>query len=324
MTSDCNFPNDNTWQMRIAIIGTGALACLFGARLSRYADVFMLGSWRRGIESINDSGIRIEDACNVEKYPVQAYFKSATIPNADCVLILVKSWQTIAAGSAAIEIIDDEGLVITLQNGLGNFEQLVRRLGVGRVVAGVTTQGAELLGPGHIRYAGGGNTYLGNNTYQEVHLENLIKVFNLAGFPIVITDNLQGLVWGKLAVSAGINAITALMHVRNGKLLSNPESEQLMIAAAHETADVAVAKGINIPYDVSEEVRDVASLTAENRSSMLQDVLRGAPTEIDYINCAVAKIGKSLGVPVPVNVKLCKLVRSSLRGRPYEDIDLSL
>ena len=310
--------------MRIAIIGTGALACLFGARLSRYADVFMLGSWMRGIDSINDRGIRIDDACNVEKYPVQAYLKSATIPNADCVLILVKSWQTIAAGSAALEIIDDEGLVITLQNGLGNFEQLSRCLGVERVVAGVTTQGAELLGPGHIRYAGGGNTYLGKNTYKEIQLENLIKAFNMAGFPIVVTDDLQGLVWGKLAVSSGINAITALLHVRNGELLSNPESEQLMIAAAHETANVAVAKGIKIPYDVTEEVRDVASSTAENRSSMLQDVLRGSPTEIECINCAVAKIGKSLGIPVPVNEKLCKLVRSSLRGKPYEYIDLSI
>ena len=310
--------------MRIAIIGTGALACLFGARLSRYADVFMLGSWIRGIDSINDRGIRIDDACNVEKYPVQAYFKSATIPNADCVLILVKSWQTIAAGSAALEIIDDEGLVITLQNGLGNFEQLSRCLGVERVVAGVTTQGAALLGPVHIRYAGGGNTYLGKNTYKEIQLENLIKAFNMAGFPIVVTDDLQGLVWGKLAVSSGINAITALLHVRNGELLSNPESEQLMIAAAHETANVAVAKGIKIPYDVTEEVRDVASLTAENRSSMLQDVLRGSPTEIEFINCAVAKIGKSLGIPVPVNEKLCKLVRSSLRGKPYEYIDLSI
>ena len=310
--------------MRIAIIGTGALACLFGARLSRYADVFMLGSWMRGIDSINDRGIRIDDACNVEKYPVQAYLKSATIPNADCVLILVKSWQTIAAGSAALEIIDDEGLVITLQNGLGNFEQLSRCLGVQRVVAGVTTQGAELLGPGHIRYAGGGNTYLGKNTYKEIQLENLIKAFNMAGFPIVVTDDLQGLVWGKLAVSSGINAITALLHVRNGELLSNPESEQLMIAAAHETANVAVAKGIKIPYDVTEEVRDVASSTAENRSSMLQDVLRGSPTEIEFINCAVAKIGKSLGIPVPVHEKLCKLVRSSLRGKPYEYIDLSI
>ena len=97
-----------------------------------------------------------------------------------------------------------------------------------------------------------------------------------------------------------------------------------MIAAAHETANVAVAKGIKIPYDVTEEVRDVASLTAENRSSMLQDVLRGSPTEIEFINCAVAKIGKSLGIPVPVNEKLCKLVRSSLRGKPYEYIDLSI
>jgi len=310
--------------MRIAIIGTGALACLFGARLSAHADVFMLGSWVRGIDSINDRGVRVEDQCDLEKYPVQAYLKSATIPNADCVLILVKSWQTIAAGPAALEIIDDGGLVITLQNGLGNFERLTRCLGVRRVVAGVTTQGAELLGPGHIRYAGGGNTYLGTNTYKEVHLEKLIKIFEMAGFPIVVTDDLQGLVWGKLAVSSGINAITALLHVRNGELLSNSESEQLMIAAAYETAAVAMAQGIEIPYDVSEEVRDVASLTSVNRSSMLQDVLRGAPTEIDYINCAVAKIGKSLGVPVTVNTKLCKLVRSSLIGKQDEDIDLSI
>jgi len=112
-------------------------------------------------------------------------------------------------------------------------------------------------------------------------------------------------------VSSGINAVTALLRVRNGELLANPDSEQLMTAAAIETAAVALAKGIKIPYDVSERAREVASLTSENRSSMLQDVLRGVPTEIDFINCAVARIGISLGVPVPVNTILCKLVRSA-------------
>ena len=310
--------------MRIAIIGTGALACLFGARLSPHADVFMLGSWMLGIESINDRGIRVEDAYHIENVSVQAYLRSDTIPKADYILILVKSWQTVEAGSAALEIVGDEGFVITLQNGLGNFEKLSRCLGEDRVVAGVTTQGAELLGPGHVRYAGGGNTYLGRNTYKGDHLAKLITVFELASFPIVVTDDLQGLIWGKLAVSSGINAITALLRVRNGEILSNSKSEQLMIAAATETAEVAVAKGINIPYDVSEQVREVAALTSENRSSMLQDILRGAPTEIDSINCAVAKIGKSLGVPVPVNTILCKLVRASSIGERHEDIYLSV
>ncbi len=297
--------------MRIAIIGTGALACLFGARLRPHTDVFMVGSWVQGIESINARGVRIEDTCKEEKVWVQAHLKSEKIPTVDYILILVKSWQTSSAGSVALKMIGDHGLVITLQNGLGNFERLSRYLGVERLVAGVTTQGAELVGPGHIRYAGGGDTYLGTTTYKRDRLSKLVKVFETAGFPIVITDDLQGLVWGKLAVSSGINAVTALLRVRNGELLANSDSEQLMTAAAIETAAVALAKGIKIPYDVSERAREVASLTSENRSSMLQDVLRGAPTEIDFINCAVARIGISLGVPVPVNTILCKLVRSA-------------
>ena len=134
-----------------------------------------------------------------------------------------------------------------------------------------------------------------------------------AGFEVHAASDLLSLMWGKLVVNTGINALTALLEVRNGELLESSHSRSLMNAAAMETARVAEAKGIKLPYDdPTQEVEGVASRTAENESSMLQDIHRGAPTEVDAINGAVVREGERLGVPTPVNWTLWKLMRSKV------------
>ena len=111
-------------------------------------------------------------------------------------------------------------------------------------------------------------------------------------------------------MNAGINALTAILRDRpNGRLLERPEALTLLEAAANEVASVARAKGIELPFpDAAAEARRVARATASNLSSMLQDVLRGAPTEIDAINGAVVREGARLGVPTPANETLLRLL----------------
>jgi 2-dehydropantoate 2-reductase len=134
-----------------------------------------------------------------------------------------------------------------------------------------------------------------------------------------LTGALDGLLWGKLAVSAGINALTALLDIPNGELLARPDASELMLAAARETESVAAAKGIELPFEAAERVRAVAELTAGNHSSMLQDMRRGAPTEIEAINCAITREAVRQGVPAPVNDLLCKLLRAARGGEKNHD-----
>jgi 2-dehydropantoate 2-reductase len=132
-----------------------------------------------------------------------------------------------------------------------------------------------------------------------------------AGFVVKVLDNVQSLVWGKLVASSAINPLTALLQVKNGELLENPPARELMGELARETAAVAKMLGVILPFaDPVRAVENVAQRTAENLSSMLQDILRGAPTEIDAINGAVVQIAEKKNLHVPVNRTIWRLVNA--------------
>lgn len=211
----------------------------------------------------------------------------------------------------AAQILAPDGIAVTIQNGLGNLEKISAAVGANRAALSVTTQGATLIGPGHVRHVGGGPTQIGATPETRKRLEGVVALFEKAGFETRLANDVESLLWGKLAVNCGINALTAILRAPNGELLARHDAEELMIRAAEECDAVACAKGITLDFaDAQERVREVARLTATNRSSMLQDLLRDAPTEIDAINGAVAREGARLGVPTPTNEQLWHLVRA--------------
>ncbi|MFQ5921801.1 MAG: ketopantoate reductase family protein [Anaerolineales bacterium] len=295
----------------ILIVGTGAMAGLFGGRLASHAEVTLLGRWTAGLEALRTRGIRLQENGETITASVTATDDPSECKGAQSALVLVKSWQTEAAGNMLAECLAPEGVALTLQNGLGNIEVLEAAIGAARAALGVTTSGARQLGPGTVRAGGAGPTYVAPHP----RLEPLVDLLETAGFEVHAASDLVSLVWGKLAVNAGINALTALLEVRNGELLERPHARLLMNEAAIETTRVAEAQGIQLPYDdPSHEVEEVAKRTAENESSMLQDIRRGAPTEVDAINGAVVREGERRGVPTPVNWSLWNLVRAKVDG----------
>jgi 2-dehydropantoate 2-reductase len=293
----------------ILIVGTGALATLFAARLSAAnMGVTMLGSWQAGLEALCKGGASLVDLDGVEcAYPVHATDDPADCRGARLALVLVKGWQTERAARQLYTCLDEDGLALTLQNGLGNREILVGALDQQRVALGVTTIGATLLAPGLARLGGDGPVTI------EAHprLGPLKAILQAAGFAVNVVEDARSLVWGKLVISAAINPMTALLRLPNGELLQRPAARSLMGELAREAAAVARAVGVGLPFEgVESAVEEVARRTSANHSSMLQDVLRGAPTEIDAICGAIVRAGEAAGLPTPVNRVVWKLVKA--------------
>ena len=293
----------------ILLVGTGALSTLFAARLSEAGHhVSMLGTWKDGLHSLNQNGARISEANGKERaFQVHATDNPGDLSDVKHAIILVKSWQTKRVAEKLKGILAPDGIVLTLQNGLGNREALARDLGTERVALGVTTTGATLLGPGHAKVGGEGVISLEQNQA----LGPLEAALRSSNFNLQIVDDARSLIWGKLVINAAINPLTALLRVPNGELLSHPWARKAMSALAHEAAQVADAEHVKLPFsNPIEAVEEVARKTSKNLSSMFQDVRRGAPTEIDAICGAVTERGRKHGVDTPYNRSCWQLVRA--------------
>lgn len=293
----------------ILIVGTGALATLFAARLSKAGNrITMLGMWKEGLSALRSNGIRFVDA-NGHEHHFEVY---ATDNPRECLgtkyaLVLVKAWQTERAAQQLSECLADDGLAVTLQNGLGNYETLIQRLRMDRVALGSTTTGATLLGPGLAKAGGEGIISIERNQA----IGPLEEALRSAKFNVNIVNDARSLIWGKLVINAAINPLTALLRVPNGKLLERPSAREMLRVLASETARVAEAENIDLPFpNPVAAVEDVALKTAANHSSMLQDVLRGAPTEIDAICGAVVKTAQRHNIDTPANWACWKLIKA--------------
>jgi 2-dehydropantoate 2-reductase len=296
--------------MQIVIIGAGALGGVVGFHLAAQADVTLVDPWVEHVAVINRDGLRCEIDGVEQVRRVRAVSDPAAAGPAAVALVLVKAQQTPWAAGAAQTLLALDGVAYTLQNGLGNAETLAAVLGAERVGQGVTSVGATLLGPGRVRCAGLGPTTLGAQPNPTLAAE-LAAACAAAGLPASVSADLDGLVWGKLLVNVAINALTALLRVPNGALASIAPAREVLTAAVAEAAAVAAARGISLPYaDPVARALEVVEATATNRSSMLQDVLRGAATEIATINGAIVREGARLGVPTPVNWSLTRLVEA--------------
>jgi 2-dehydropantoate 2-reductase len=299
--------------MKILIVGTGALAVLFAARLTQAGlGVTMLGTWQTGLKALDQDGARlVGTAGNEQRFPVHVTDDPHDCRGVKYAVVLVKSWQTERAAGQLAACLAEDGLSLTLQNGLGNREILANKLGAGRVVLGTTTIGATLLGPGLVEPGGEGILSIEAHTGFDPLREALI----LAGFELEIVKDARSLVWGKLVINSAINPLTALLRVPNGELLARPTARKLMHALAKETTAVALSEKVKLAFsDPVALVEGVAHNTAVNHSSMYQDIQRGAPTEIDSICGAVTRIGKRNNVPTPNNEVCWQLVHALVQS----------
>ncbi len=299
--------------MKILILGAGAMGSLFGARLSgTSASVTLYSTNREHMEAIGRNGLQIEELDGTTRtFPLTTCSEIDRLPrDPDLVLVVVKTYATDAAVESVKGLCSPSTIFLTLQNGIGNWERIAEITGKDAVLAGSTAQGATLLGPGRIRHGGNGPTYIGEPggpPSERVH--RIVALLREAGLVADPSDNVERLIWEKLIINVGINAITGLTGIRNGAIAEMLEASELCTSAVEEAIIIAGAKGFPIGMEMIERVISVAGATGRNRSSMGQDVDKKKKTEIDSINGAIVRYGKQLGIPTPVNYTLTSLIR---------------
>lgn len=313
--------------MKIAVVGPGAMGCLFGAMLSQAGhELWLIDRDSKRASQLAREGLLITGVEGETRATPHATDRATDVGVADLVLIAVKSYDTAGAADSARPLVGPTTTVLTLQNGVGNLEVLTAQLGADRVIGGATAQAATLLGPGRVNHAGVGETIIGEpGGGESTRVTEFSSLLSRAGLPTTVTTDLPAVLWGKLTVNAGINAVATLAQVPNGAILDSPALRQAMRSAAGEAAAVGEASGFRaVAADMVKYTEDICRQTAKNTNSMLQDVRRQRRTEIDAINGAVVQQGEAVGVTAPTNRLLATLVRGleqthSVRIEPRED-----
>lgn len=306
--------------MKFGILGAGAMGCLFGGHLAEAGhEVVLVDIWKDHIDAINQRGLIIT---GISGDRTITNIKGKTNPEdagiCDVVIVFVKSTHTLTAIEGAISMIGTDTAVITLQNGVGNVDSMAQVVNPAQILAGVTSHGAALTGPGDVKHAGKGDSKLGELSGEITdRAKTIAEALTMAGLKTETTDNVIGIIWSKLLINVGINALTAILGVTNGRLVEIKPSEEILEDAVKEALMVTKTKGIKILYDDAiSHTKNVCRLTSQNKSSMLQDVINGRQTEIDFINGAIVKEGKALGIQTPTNELLYKLIKAiELRGK---------
>lgn len=309
---------------KIAILGIGAMGCLFAALLEPVAEPVLIGSWPEQIAAIRKEGLRLEHPDGREsRHHLKITDNLQEVGQVSLALVLVKSRQTGNAAAAAAELLRPDGLALTLQNGLNNLSRLEAALGTSRTALGVTSEGATLLAPGLVRHAGRGRTHLAYGSLPVARLQPVYDLFRAAGLETFLVGNADDIQWNKLAINAAINPLTALLRVPNGFLAANEQTRALMQQIAAEVAAVAQAQGMKLSAaEAGKRAIEVAQVTAANHSSMLQDIQRGVQTEIEAICGAVVATGQRLGIATLLNGRLLALVKQAeMDNQPGQFVD---
>ena len=300
--------------MKIAVVGPGALGCLVAGFLKQRTkeEVWLYDRLEERSVRIRDNSIKIEGISGPYTVKVNVSANSKEIGPCDLVIICVKSYSTEDACKDIKELVAENTSILTIQNGIGNMQILNDHFGAEKVIGGITNHGSTLLGVGHVRHAGRGDTIIGKADGRlSGALKNVAAVLTKAGFETKISKDIDAVIWSKLIINVGINALTAATRLNNGRLVEYEECRELLRSAVQEAVKIVKRKRIKLAYDDPiQKVESVCKATATNVSSMLQDVLNKKRTEIDFINGAVVRQGKALGIPTPVNEVLTNLVRT--------------
>lgn len=291
--------------LRVAVMGAGAVGCYFGGMLARAGHAVTLVARPQHAEAIHRDGLRMETRSFDERVRVDAATDASGVKGADLVLFCVKSMDTEEAGRQIQPFLRPDTLVLCLQNGVDNADRLRTVLPDHEVSAAVVYVATEMAGPGHLKHHGRGELVIEPARAAERMAQALVA----AGVPTEVSPNVRGALWLKLILNSAYNAVSAIAQLPYGRAVQGEGIWDVMRDVIDECVAVAKAEGVQLPTDPHAAARKLVETIPTQYSSTAQDLARGKPTEIDFLNGYVVRRGQQLGIATPANRVLWALVK---------------
>ena len=302
--------------MRIAVVGAGAMGAMFGGTLAEAGyDVLLVDINRAHVEAINRDGLRLTGVGGERVVRLPASVDVAGLVPCALVLVMVDANSTAAAAASVTELLGPDGVALTLQNGIGNVEVLIERLGQERVLAGVTHHSAAFLGPGKVAFTHCKKIWLGELDGRDTpRVAAIVAAFEAAGHPTERVDDPLAWVWSKFVLNCAANPLSAMTGLRTGDVARTPELDRLQDRIIDEALAVVAAKGIVLPDpDIRASIKAIL-FSKYNKPSMLQHVEADRRTEIDALNGALVREARALGIDVPYNETVTAVIKGIERA----------
>ena len=298
--------------MNIGIIGAGAMGCLYACLLSEKQNVTLFDVSPATKDAINENGIVLSAyGADTHTFRVPALLSGEGTEALDLVILFVKDMASEAALAGNRRLIGEKTVLLSLQNGMGNFEIMEKFVPADRILLGTTKHNCVAEAPGRIYHSGAGVTHIGSPSGNRAAADRISDAFNACGVEAVACDDVNHLIWEKLFVNMTINPITALLGAEIGVIAEDENARAAADALIREAVAVAGADGETFdPDSVFEALMATAIRLSTGKASMCQDIERHRRTEIDFINGAVVRLGKKYGIPTPAHEMIVRLVHA--------------
>jgi 2-dehydropantoate 2-reductase len=293
------------------VVGCGAVGSLFAAHLARAGkhEVWAYDVSREHVDAINRNGLRISGAADFTA-KLRATTNAAELPPCDFGIVATKAIHTAAAIRQAAVAFGPESAVCSVQNGVGNEDLIAQH--VRCVIRGTTFPAGHIIAPGHVGFDIKGDTWIGPfepSPAPMAKVEQLATAITESGMNTLALADARGAQWTKLIFNAATNPVGALTRLHHGAAARFAPTGELFDALIAEGEAVARALGITLHGDPRALVKKGADAPGRHKASMLQDVLAGRQTEVDFMSGAIVKAGREKGVPTPLNQTMWALIK---------------
>lgn len=302
--------------MKIVVIGAGAMGSIYGGHLSTHNEVYLVDTNQAVVEQINKEGLKIDENGVTNLYHPKAVVSAEGIGEADLVILFVKAIFSRAALESNRCLIGPGTRLLTLQNGAGHEDLLMEFVPKERVVIGTTEDNGAVLGMGHVRRGGVGNTNVGLLVEDtEGFLDTLKEAFDSCGFHVKVHENIQQLIWDKLFTNVSLSAVTGILQVDMGYIAANEYAWKMTKKLIHEAVVTATALGLTCDEEaIVAKVKATSEASPNGITSIRADLANGRKTEVDTISGAVVRAAAKCGVEVPTHEFVVNMVHA-MEGR---------
>ena len=298
--------------MKIVVIGAGAMGSIYGSHLSKHNEVYLIDTNPDIVKTINTKGLKLQENGEDVLYRPNAVCSSKELGKADLVILFVKALYSAAALENNKNIIGKDTYLMTLQNGSGHEDIMVKAASLDHIIIGTTEDNGAILEAGYIRHGGTGRTNIGMLAEDKTGMLAKVKtIFDACGFDTVIRSNIQQLIWDKLLTNVSLSVVTGVLQVKMGFIAEDPSAWDLTKALLTEALSVATAMGLNFnEEEVTERLRKTSKNNPEGCTSIYMDLMNGRRTEVDTISGSVVRSAEKYGVKVPTHKAMVNIVHA--------------